>query len=109
MNSIGSTCVAIDEIRFEIYKVSLSLEHVSNYQMCIREQKICFLLMPNQNKSYWEFPGGPVVRSRGHRFNPGWGTEMPHATYDGQKKKFVFKNKSSLILLNEYTLKIYFN
>ena len=37
-----------------------------------------------------DFPGGPVVKSlhsqcRGHEFNPGWGTKIPHATPRGQK------------------------
>ena len=46
-------------------------------------------------KNIWspgEFPGGPVVRTRcfhcsGTGAIPGWGTKIPQATQQGQKKK----------------------
>ena len=48
----------------------------------------------------WEFPGGPVVRTR--RFHccglssiPGQGTKIPQAAWHGQKKK---KKKNRKIL-----------
>ena len=36
---------------------------------------------------YWEFPGGPVVRTpKGVGSIPGWGTKIPKAAQCGQKK-----------------------
>ena len=48
---------------------------------------------------FWEFPGGPVVRTpcfhyRGTGLTPGWGTKIPQAVRCGQKKKKEKKIKT---------------
>ena len=73
------------------------------------EQRLSCLLCPNNNSTqhtaltmhqtllevlyiYWEFPGGPVVRTQrfqcqGQGSNPGWGTKILQAMWNNQKKK----------------------
>ena len=61
------------------------------------------------NKSCWDFPSGPVVKTLpsnagGVGSIPGWGTKIPHAVGCGQKLK---KKKKELLKVLLYSTENY--